>query len=41
MFETQRDPRPYNNALTLPALSPNGRLLATINNGFLEVYEVP
>lgn len=41
LFELVRDPRPYINRLTLPALSPDGRHLATIYRGFLEVYEIP
>ena len=41
LFEIERDPRPYTQRLTLPALSPDGHHLATIYRGFLEVYEIP
>lgn len=41
LFDIERDPRPYINRLTLPALSPDGHHVATIYRGFLEVYEIP
>jgi hypothetical protein len=40
LFELRWDPRPYL-SLSLPALSPNGRRLAIIRHGFLEVFEIP
>jgi hypothetical protein len=41
LFELHWDPRPYIGYLSAPALSPNGRRLAVIRNGFLEIFEVP
>ena len=40
LFELRWDPRPYTGYLQVPALSPNGRRLALIRQGFLEVFEV-
>jgi hypothetical protein len=40
-LEMHWDPRPYIGPLSVPALSPNGRRLAVIRHGFLEVFEVP
>jgi hypothetical protein len=41
LLELHWDPRPYIGPLSIPALSPNGRRLAVIRHGFLEVFEVP
>ena len=41
LLELRWDPRPYIGYLSVPALSPNGRRLAVIRRGFLEVFEVP
>lgn len=41
LFELHGNPRPYIGHLTTPALAPNGRRLALIHHGFLEVYEIP
>ena len=40
LLEQRWDPRPYVGGLATPALSPDGRKLAVIRRGFLEVYEV-
>ncbi len=39
LMEKRWDPRPYVGLLAAPALSPNGRKLAIIRKGFLEVYD--
>jgi len=41
LLELHWDPRPYKGPLSVPALSPNGRRLAVIRHGFLEVFEAP
>ncbi|MBV9888397.1 MAG: hypothetical protein JO119_17790 [Acidobacteria bacterium] len=41
LFELHWDPRPYNNRLALPALSPDGHHLALIRHGSLELYDIP
>lgn len=41
LLELRRDPRPYVGLLAKPALSPDGRELALIRHGFLEVFSVP
>lgn len=40
LLELHLDPRPYIGPLTVPALSPDGRRLAVISHGFLEVFEI-
>lgn len=40
LLELHLDPRPYIGPLTVPALSPDGRQLAVISHGFLEVFEI-
>jgi hypothetical protein len=39
VLEQRWDPRPYVGLLAAPALSPDGRKLAIIRKGFLEVYD--
>ena len=39
-FRLRWDPRPYVGVLSRPALSPDGRRVALIRHGFLEVFEV-
>jgi len=41
LFDFHENPRPYLARLSSPALSPNGRRLALIRHGFLEVFEIP
>ena len=41
LFDFHENPRPYLARLSSPALSPNGRRLAMIRHGFLEVFEIP
>ena len=40
LFNMRCDPRPFVGLLSAPAFSPNGRKLAIIRHGFLEVFEV-
>jgi hypothetical protein len=41
LLDLHWDPRPYIGTLTLPALSPDGKRLAMIRHGFLEIVEIP
>jgi hypothetical protein len=41
LLELQWDPRPYAGILTPPALSPDGRKLAVIRHGILEIFQIP
>lgn len=41
LFELRWNPQPYAGYLSAPALSPNGRRIAVIRHGFLEIFEVP
>jgi hypothetical protein len=41
LFELHWDPRPHVGVISVPALSPDGRRLAAIRHGFLEVFEIP
>jgi hypothetical protein len=41
LFDFHENPHPYLTRLSSPALSPNGRRLAMIRHGFLEVLEIP
>jgi len=40
LLKLRWDPRPYVGLLTPPAFAPNGRRLAIVRHGFLEVFEV-
>jgi hypothetical protein len=41
LFDLHENPRPYLARLSTPALSPNGRRIAMIRHGFLEIFEIP
>jgi hypothetical protein len=41
LFQIEWDPRDYSGEDILPALSPNGRRLAVVRKGKLQVYEIP
>jgi hypothetical protein len=41
LFELQWDPRPDARILTRPALSPDGRKIAVIRHGILEIFQIP
>jgi hypothetical protein len=41
LFSLEQDPRPYVAASPSPALSPDGRHIALIDRGILNVYRLP
>jgi hypothetical protein len=41
LFELRWDPRPYVGIPITPALSPDGRKIAVVRQGFLEIFEIP
>ncbi len=41
VFELEWDPRPYISYILAPALSPDGRKVALIRSGILQIFEVP